>query len=179
MHATTRLEEERLLFDLDKSTDIETVSLRLGMVYGRGMLMIDAARWFAKHRILGIWRKPTWIHLISTDDYLESTKQAIIKEDVKGIYHIGDDGVQTLQEFFDAATTHWGYRKPVRMNVGIILFVSRIFELFSYMFGTKSPLTRDFIKIGMVSYYGDTARMKNELLPKLKYKTYKEGIGTL
>ena len=52
-------------------------------------------------------------------------------------------------------------------------------------FGSKkfvkiiSPLTRDFIKIGMVSYYGDTGRMRNELLKELKYKNYKEGIHTL
>ncbi|OFX43090.1 MAG: hypothetical protein A2046_08740 [Bacteroidetes bacterium GWA2_30_7] len=179
MHATTRLEEEKLLFESGNKNNFEVISLRLGMVYGKGILMIDAARWFAKYNILGIWKKPTWIHLISVHDYLEATKQAIIKENINGIYHIGDDGKQTLQEFFDSATERWGYRKPVRMNVNIILFVAKIFELFSYFFGTKSPLTRDFIKIGMVSYYGDTTRMRNELIKKLKYKTYKEGIETL
>lgn len=179
VHASTRLEEEKLLFDLQKKMKFEAVSLRLGMVYGRGILMIDAARWFAKYHILGIWRKPTWIHLISTPDYLEATKQAIIKENINGIFHIGDEGIQTLQQFLDAATTEWGYRKPVRMNVKIIFFVARIFEIFSYLFKTKSPLTRDFIKIGMVSYYGDTHRMRNELLKELKYKNYKEGIRTL
>lgn len=40
MHARTRLEEEKILFDLKKS-GIETVSLRVGMMYGRGILMID------------------------------------------------------------------------------------------------------------------------------------------
>ena len=50
------------------------------------------------------------------------------------------------------------------------------FELFSSLFGTKSPLTNDFVKIGMVSYYGDTSRMRKELLPELKYKTYKDGM---
>lgn len=179
MHATTRLEEEKVMFDLGEKANIEVVSLRLGMVYGRGILMIDTARWFAKHKILGIWRKPTWIHLISTQDYLEATKQAIIKENISGIYHIGDEGKQTLQQFLDDATEKWGYRKPVRMNVKIILLVARVFELFSYLLGTKSPLTRDFIKIGMVSYYGDTARMRNELLNELKYNNYKEGIETL
>ncbi len=179
IHATTRLEEEKLLFKKGDETNIETISLRLGMVYGKGILMIDTARWFAKYNILGIWKKPTWIHLISIPDYLEATKQAIIKKNIKGIYHIGDEGKQTLQEFLDLATKHWGYRKPVRMNLKIILFVAKLFELFSFIFGTKSPLTKDFIKIGMVSYYGDTTRMKNELLSELKYKTFKEGIGTL
>ena len=179
MHAITRLEEERLLFESGGKNNFEAVSLRLGMVYGKGILMIDAARWFAKHHILGIWKKQTWIHLISIADYLEATKQAIIKSNIKGIYHIGDEGKQTLQEFLDSATEKWGYRKPVRMNVKIILFAARIFELASFLLGTKSPLTRDFVKIGLVSYYGDTTRMNNELLKELKYKTYKEGMETL
>ena len=179
MHAKTRLEEEKLLFDLNNITDIETVSLRLGMVYGKGILMIDTARWFAKHKILGIWKKPTWIHLISKEDYLETVKQAIIKSDIKGIYHFGDDGIQTLQDFFDSATQYWGCHKPVRMNINIIFMMAQFFEYFSLIFGTRSALTRDFIKIGMVSYYGDTSRMRSELLPNLKYKTYKDGIVTL
>jgi nucleoside-diphosphate-sugar epimerase len=177
MHAKTRLEEEILLF---KNKDrFEAVSLRLGMVYGKGILMIDTAKWFAKHRILGIWKKTTWIHLISTIDYLLATKNAILKDNIKGIYHIGDDGIQTLQEFLDDATKKWGYRKPVRMNKYIILFVAKVFEICSLILRTRSPLTRDFIKIGMISYYGDTSRMKEDLLPELKYKTYKEGINTL
>jgi nucleoside-diphosphate-sugar epimerase len=179
MHAKTRLQEEKILFDFEKKTNFEAVSLRVGMVYGRGILMLDAARWFAKYNLLGIWKKPTFIHLISTQDFLESTKQAVIKDNVKGIYHIGDDGIQTLQEFFDSAAKQWGYTKPWRMPVGLIMFAAKLFELFSLLFNTKSPLTRDFIKIGMASYYGDTKRMRNELLKDLKYKTYKEGIKSL
>ena len=38
IHAKTRLEEERYLF----SNVSEPISLRVGMVYGRGILMIDA-----------------------------------------------------------------------------------------------------------------------------------------
>ena len=179
VHAKTRLEEEKILFETGEKNGIEAVSLRLGMVYGRGILMIDTARWFAKHNILGIWKKPTWIHLISTYDYLETTKQAIIKDNIRGIYHVGDDGKQTLQEFLDAATQKWGYHKPVRMSLKIIFFVARIFELSSFLLRTRSPLTRDFIKIGKVSYYGDTSRMRDELLKELKYKNYYEGINTL
>ncbi|MBK8807068.1 MAG: NAD(P)-dependent oxidoreductase [Bacteroidales bacterium] len=179
MHAITRLEEEKLLFKECEKHNINAVSLRLGMVYGKGILMIDTARWFAKYNILGIWKKPTWIHLISIIDYLQATKNAIIKENIKGIYHIGDDGKQTLQEFLDDATKKWGYRKPIRMSNKILFFVAQIFEISSSIFGTRSPLTKDFIKIGMVSYYGDNLRMKTDLLPELKYKTYKEGLNTL
>ena len=130
IHATTRLEEEKLLFEFGERIKFEAVSLRLGMVYGKGILMIDTTKWFAKYSILGIWRKPTWIHLISTQDYLEATKQAIIKENIKGIFHIGDEGKQTLQEFLDAATIKWGYRKPVRMNVKIIFLLQKYLKYF-------------------------------------------------
>jgi len=176
VHALTRLEEEKLLFGREKEGSYEAVSLRVGMVYGKGILMIDAALWFAKHYILGIWKKPTHIHLISTFDFLESTKNAIIKDNIRGIYNIGDEGRQTLQEFFDDITEFRGYHKPWRMPVGLIMFAAEVFELFSKIFGTRSPLTKDFIKIGMASYYGDTKKMRAELLPTLKYKNYKDGI---
>jgi nucleoside-diphosphate-sugar epimerase len=179
MHAKTRLEEEKLLFSQRKEANIETVSLRVGMVYGRGILMIDAARWFAKYKLLGIWQKPTWIHLISTIDFLEAAKQAIIKENINGIYHLGDEGTQTLQEFLDEAAKQWKYKIPWRMPAELIMLAARFFETWSLIFGTKSPLTRDFIKIGMASYYGDTTRMRNELLKDLKFKTFRDGINTL
>ena len=178
VHAQTRLEEEKLLFTESKKHGFEAVSLRVGMVYGKGILMIDAALWFAKHYLLGIWKKPTHIHLISKIDFIESTKNAIIKEGIKGIYNIGDEGKQTLQEFFDDITSYCGYKKPWRMPVWMIMLAARIFEFFSMLFGTRSPLTRDFVKIGMASYYGDTTRMRKELLSELTYKTYKEGIET-
>jgi nucleoside-diphosphate-sugar epimerase len=178
VHARTRLEEEKLLFEYGNKYGFEPVSLRVGMVYGKGILMIDTALWFAKHRLLGIWKKPTHIHLISKIDFLESTRNAVIKDNIKGIYNIGDEGQQTLQEFFDAITEYRSYKKPLRMPVGLIMFAARLFEFFSMIFGTRSPLTRDFVKIGMASYYGDTSRMKKELLHELKYKTYKDGIET-
>ncbi len=178
VHAKTRLEEEKILFESD-GLKTETVSLRVGMVYGKGILMIDAARVFAKYRLLGIWKKPTWIHLISTHDFLESTKQAIIKDHIKGIYHLGDDGVQTLQEFLDEATRFWGYPKPKRMPMKLIMTAAGLFEIASFLFRTKSPLTRDFVKIGSVSYYGDTKRAREELFDRFKYKTFREGIHTL
>lgn len=39
-----------------------------------------------------------------------------------------------------------------------------------------SPLTKDFIDIGRVSYYGDTSRFRKELLPVLNYPTINDGI---
>jgi len=175
-HARTRLEEEKLLFQYGDKYQFEAVSLRVGMVYGKGILMIDAAQWFARHCLLGIWRKPTSIHLISKTDFVDGTIAAILNPDIRGIYHIGDEGVQTLQEFLDDITRYKGNRRPWRMPVWMIMTAARGFELFSSIFGTRSPLTVDFIRIGMVSYYGDTSRMREELLPNLKYNTYKEGM---
>ncbi|MFA6745713.1 MAG: NAD(P)-dependent oxidoreductase, partial [Bacteroides graminisolvens] len=65
VHATTRLREEKDLFRKCAEANIEAVSLRVGMVYGKGILMIDVAEWFSRHYLLGIWKEPTYIHLIS------------------------------------------------------------------------------------------------------------------
>lgn len=175
-HARTRLEEEKLLFQYGDKHSFEAISLRVGMVYGKGILMIDAGQWFARHWLLGIWKKPTWIHLISKTDFVDATIAAIKKENIQGIYHIGDEGVQTLQQFLDDITVYKGNHKPWRMPVWMIMTAARTFELYSAIFGTRSPLTVDFIRIGMVSYYGDTKRMREELLPQLTHKTYKEGM---
>jgi nucleoside-diphosphate-sugar epimerase len=175
VHAQTRQEEERSLFGFGKYVGMEAVALRAGMVYGKGVLMIEAARWFSRHRLLGIWKEPTWIHLISLPDFLEATKQAIIRPGIVGIYHLGDEDELTLQEFLDESTKIWGYHKPLRMPLWLIKLAASCFELSSFLFGVKSPLTRDFIKIGRVSYYGDTTRMRKELLPKLKYRTFDQG----
>jgi nucleoside-diphosphate-sugar epimerase len=175
-HARTRLEEEKSLFEYAGKYKFEAVSLRVGMIYGKGILMIDAGQWFARHWLLGVWKKPTCIHLISKTDFVNATIAAIEKPDIQGIYHLGDEGVQTLQQFLDDITSYKGNQKPWRMPVWMIMTAAKGFELFSLLFGTKSPLTTDFVRIGMVSYYGDTTRMRKELLPELKYKTYWEGM---
>lgn len=176
MHARTRLEEEKLLFQYGDKYGFEAVSLRVGMVYGKGILMIDAGQWFARHWLLGVWEKPTYIHLISKVDFVDATIAAALKPDIKGIYHLGDEGVQTLQQFLDDITVYKGNHKPWRMPEWMIMTAARCFELFSSVFGTRSPLTVDFVKIGMASYYGDAGRMRVELLPELKYRTYKDGM---
>jgi len=178
VHATTRLREEKDLFRKCAEANIEAVSLRVGMVYGKGILMIDVAEWFSRHYLLGIWKEPTYIHLISKDDFLAATTAAIDNENINGIYHIGDEGIQTLQYFFDKIAQHKHYHKPWRMPNWMIMTAARVFELFSTLLGTRSPLTRDFITIGHVSYYGDTTRMRNELLQRLKYKTFEDGLDT-
>ena len=112
-------------------------------------------------------------------DFLRAVEAACIKDEVNGIYHLGDDGKLTLQQFLEKATGYWNLKKPWVMPVWIIYSAAIICEFFASIFKLKSPLTRDFIKIGMASYYGDTGRMKEELLPQLIYPTIDEGIVIL
>lgn len=179
VHAQTRLQEEQYLFKSCENTKTTPVSLRVGMVYGKDILMLDGGRYLMKKRLLGVWKKPTWIHLISLNDFLEAAKQAIIKKDVFGIYQLGDDEPVYLQEFLDMMAKHLGYHKPWRMPEWLIFTAAQIVEWYAKIFKTVSPITKDFIRIGMVNYTGDTKRMKEELLPKLKYPSINEGIEIL
>ena len=65
------------------------------------------------------------------------------------------------------------------MPVWLIRTAAWVFERVSLVTGCRAPLTQDFVTIGRVSYYGDTSRMKKDLLPKLKYPTFRDGIDTL
>ena len=174
-HAKTRLDEEHYLFDQFP----DSISLRVGMVYGKGVLMIEAARWFSKHRLLGVWSENTQIHLISTFDFCEACRAALELPSANGIYHVGDEGKVTLQEFLDMSCRHWGYRVPYRMPLWLIYSAAKCFEFYSMVSGGVSPLTKDFIDIGRVSYYGDTKRFRTELLPILRYATVATGIKNL
>ncbi|MFP4573348.1 MAG: NAD-dependent epimerase/dehydratase family protein [Desulfobacterales bacterium] len=175
VHAQTRLEEEQYLF---KEVEIP-ISLRVGMVYGKGILMIDAAEWFAKRRLLGVWKAPTEIHLISKTDFCKAVVAAIKNESAKGIFHVGDEGNDTLQSFLDIACEIWGCKQPWRMPLWLIYLAAYGFEFTSKVFGIISPLTKDFIDIGRVSYYGDTTRFRKELSPELKYHNVYEGLEEL
>lgn len=179
VHAQTRLKEEQYLFDQCKSSSSIPVSLRVGMIYGKNILMLDAGRYLMKKHLLAVWKKPTWIHLISIDDFLEATKQAIIRNNIQGIYHLGDEKPLYLQEFLDKMAVHLGYSKPLRLPKWCFFAAAWLVEKYAKLFKTVSPITKDFIRIGMVSYTGDTTRMKRDLISKLKYPTIEEGIKIL
>ena len=179
VHAQSRLDEERLLLSKCQETETTPVILRVGMVYGAGILMIEAARWLAHRRLLAVWREPTWIHLISTVDFLNATQAAAVKPDVCGIYHIGDDKPVTLQHFLDEACREWGYPPPRRMPTWSIYLAAAFCELAGTIAGARAPLTRDFIRIGRVSYCGDTRRAREQLMPELTYPSMAQGLCTL
>ncbi len=179
VHARTRLEEERLLIERTRGTSTTPVILRLGMVYGRGILMIEAARWLARRRLLAVWPDPTWIHLLSKPDYLAATAAAIFRPAVQGIYHLGDDQPVTLQHFLDSACRTWDLPPPHRAPSWLIYAAAALCEAAAMIARRRSPLTRDFIRIGRVSYCGDTRRARQELIPTLEYPTLKSGLVTL
>jgi nucleoside-diphosphate-sugar epimerase len=179
VHAQTRLDEERLLLERTHDTATTPVVLRLGMIYGRGILMIEAARWLARRRLLGIWREPTLLQLLSIADFLEATEAAILKPGIRGIYHVGDERPVTLQQFLDAACDAWGYRRPVRLPAAFVHLAAWLCEKSAIIAGTRSPLTRDFVRLGMVPHWGDTARARTELVPILRYPTLEHGLSTL
>lgn len=179
VHAQTRLAEERLLLDRTQGTATTPIILRLGMVYGRGILMIEAAKWLARHRLLAVWNEPTWIHLISAADSLRATEAAIANPRARGIYHVGDEQPVTLQRFLDEACRTWGYRRPYRLPVPLFYVAASLCEVVGALFRIRSPLTRDFITIGRVSYFGDTSAMRHDLLPALQFPTLTDGLGTL
>ena len=178
-HAQTRLEEERHLLSRVEGTDTEPVVLRLGTLYGRGLRMVEAARWLARRRLLCVWRQPTIYQLLSIPDYLAAVEAAIFGERVRGIYHVGDEQPVTIQEFLDAACRVWGHARPHRIPYWSIYLAASLCEAFATIAGTGSPLTRDFVRLGRVSHWGDTSRARAELMPELVYPTLEDGLATL
>jgi uncharacterized protein YbjT (DUF2867 family) len=129
--------------------------------------------------LLAVWKEPTSIHLIATADYLDATEAAIAKPEARGIYHVGDEQPVTLQHFLDEACRVWQCPRPRRLPPPLFYVAAAVCEAFAFVARVRSPLTRDFITIGRVSYCGDTSRMRGELLPCPRYPTLADGLHTL
>ena len=179
VHAQTRLEEERLLVERTQQSATTPVVLRMGMIYGRGILMVEAARWLARRRLLCVWREPTLLQLLSTADFLRAAEAAIVKPGVRGIYHVGDEQPVTVQHFLDEACRVWGCSTPTRMPYSLIYAAACACECAAMVARTPSPLTRDFVRLGRVPHWGDTRRAREELIPRLVHPTLESGLSTL
>lgn len=179
VHAQTRLEAERLLLSSTEATETVPIVLRSGVIYGRGVLMIEAARWLMRRRLLPIWRQSTWYHWLALPDFLAGVRSALEHQGASGIYHLGDDQPLALQAGLDRIADHWGYPRPWRLPGWTFYLAGAAVELFASLTGSAAPLHRDFIRIGMVSHCGDTSRMKAELLPKLRYPSLESGLSLL
>lgn len=175
VHFQTRLIAERVVL-ASAGTPIVPVILRAGFVYGTGVKLIEAARRLGRYRLLAIWRKPTWIHLIALPDFLAAVRAAIEQPHAHGIYNICDDAPLTAQEFLDRLAIHFGYGRPLRLPEWAFRAAAAGCELFAAVFRTAAPLTRDIVRAGMTSAVADTSRMKRELLSQLEYPTLAEGI---
>lgn len=179
VHARTRLEAERALFEACRGRAMTPIALRPGMVYARGVLMIDAARWLLRRRLLPVWRRPTWVHLLALPDFLAAARAALEAPGATGIYNLADDSPLTLQQVLDTAADHWGCPRPLRLPQWSFFAAAMVVELFASVFRTAAPITRDFIRIGMASYMTDTSRMKHDLLPELRYPSLAAGLALL
>jgi nucleoside-diphosphate-sugar epimerase len=179
VHAQTRLEEERLLFERAQRSETTPVVLRLGMIYGRGILMIEVARWLARRRLLCVWKEPTLLQLLSTEDFLRAAAAAITKPAIHGIYHVGDEQPVTVQQFLDAACRRWGCPAPMRIPYSLIYAAACLCEGGAMIAKTRSPLTRDFVKLGRVPHWGDTRRAREALVPELVHPTLEAGLLSL
>jgi len=153
--------------------------LRLGMVYGRGILMIDAARWLAERHLLAVWRRPTMMQLLSRDDFVRAVEASINKPGARGIYHVGDERPVTLQQFLDEACRVWNCARPIRVPVALVYAAAWLCETYALAARSRSPLTRAFVRIGRVSHWGDTRRAREELIPDLRFPTLESGLETL
>ena len=176
VHARTRLEAERLLMARTEGSTTVPVILRLGVVYGEGVLLIDAARRLARRGLLGVWREPTVLQLIAVPDYLRATEAAILRQAVSGIYHVGDDQPITIQEFLDGLCAAWGYRRPLRIPMWAVHGAASLCEFVALCAGTRAPLTRDIVVLGRVSHWGDTRRARADLVPQLIYPSFSTGL---
>lgn len=179
VHAKTRLAAEEYLFNQSRERKMTAIALRPGMIYAKRVLMIDVARSLLSRRLLAVWNEPTYIHLLSLPDFLKCVRLTIENDALKGVYNLGDEQPTTLQAFLDAAAQQWGLSKPWRLPKWLFPFAGWCCEQFAMVFRTRSLLTQDFIKIGMVSYVCDTSRMKKEIMPTLEFPTLKDGLTLL
>jgi nucleoside-diphosphate-sugar epimerase len=179
VHFRTRLEAERCLLEACEGSSMVPVVFRAGIVYGRGIKLVEGARWMLRHRLMAIWTKSTWAHLIALPDFLAALQCAIEGQDVRGIYQVCDDAPLTLQDFLDKLADHYNCPRPWRLPRWIFHLAGIGCEAAALIFHTTSPLNRDIVRAGMTSCVADNSRMKRELLPTLAYPTIEEGMKLL
>lgn len=179
IHARTRLEAEKYLFGVCKDKSMKPLVLRAGVIYGRDIKLIEAARKLMRYGVFAVWRNPTWVHLLALPDFLRSVEIAIERDSLSGIYNLCDDHPITLQEFLDALAAHWGYRKPRRLPAFCFHGAAAFCELLATIFRTRTPLTRDMIHMGMTSVVADTTRMKRDISKTLLHPSFRSGLTSV
>jgi nucleoside-diphosphate-sugar epimerase len=179
VHFRTRLEAEKYLLDACKDSAMVPVVFRAGIVYGKGIKLVEGARWMLRHRLMAIWKKPTWAHLIALPDFLAALQAAIESEKARGIYQVCDDAPLTLQDFLDKLADHYSCPHAWRLPEWMFHVAGISCEGAALILRTGAPLNRDIVRAGMTSCVADNSRMKRELLPVLAYPTIAEGMKLL
>jgi nucleoside-diphosphate-sugar epimerase len=179
LHARTRLAAERALLAACAGTTTTPVILRLGVVYGPGMKLVESARWLARRRLLAVWRAPTWVHLLALRDAVAAVAAAVERPGVWGIYQVGDERPLSLQEFLDALAATVGGARPWRLPAWCFHAAAAAAETVARVCRTAAPLNRDILRMGMTSAVADTRRCRAELLPTLSCPTLEEGLREL
>jgi nucleoside-diphosphate-sugar epimerase len=179
IHFRTRLEAENYLLEACRGTAMAPVVFRAGIVYGPRIKLIQAACWMLRHRLMAIWKKPTWAHLIALPDFLSALQSVVENQTASGIYQICDDYPITLQDFLDQLADHFGFPRPWRLPAPVFHIAGFGVEVAALILDRPAPLNRDIVRAGMTSCVADTSRMKRELLPTLAYPTTKQGISLL
>lgn len=179
IHARTRLAAEKYLLDSCAHGSMTPVILRAGVIYGPGVKLIEAARTLMRWRVMAIWRRPTWVHLLALADFLNCVERAIEIPAVHGIYNLCDDQPLYLQDFLDRLARHWGYPTAWRLPEVCFTTTAVTCESIASLLRTSAPLTRDMIHMGMTSVVADTSRMKRDIAPALIYPTLAEGLAAL
>jgi nucleoside-diphosphate-sugar epimerase len=179
VHFRTRLEAESHLVRACKGSSMIPVVFRAGIVYGKGIKLIEGAQWMLRHHLMAIWRRPTWAHLIALPDFLSALQAAIENPNASGIYQVCDDGPLLLQDFLDRLADHYGCPRPWRLPAWVFHVAGLGCEAAALILDTAAPLNRDIVRAGMTSSVADNSRMKRELLPALSYPTLEAGIVIL
>lgn len=108
---------------------------------------------------------------------LDAAAAALIKENIEGIYHLGDERPFTIQEFLDEATRMWGYPRPWENALVDDSLSGRCVRGVRYRLRhgltSHTRLRPDRAR----SHCGDTRRMREALLPRLKYPTVRGRHG--
>ncbi|HUB07308.1 MAG TPA: NAD(P)-dependent oxidoreductase [Myxococcales bacterium] len=178
-HFRTRRAAERLVIERCEGTATAPVIFRAATVYARGLKLVEGARGLLQKRLLAVWRRPTWLHLVALPDFLGALQAAVEKEGVRGIYQVGDEAPLTLQDCLDRFAERLGVPHPRRLPEWTFHAAAAACEGWALAFGTSAPLTRDFMRAGMVSSVADIGRMKRELWPVLRYPSFAQGIELL
>ena len=152
---------------LAQGTTMTPIIFRAGIVYGRDIKMIRAVRWMLRHRVMAIWKKPTWAHLLALPDFLAALQTVIESESADGIYQL------------DKLADYWQFARALRLPEWSFHSAGALCELVALMVRTAAPLNPDIVNAGMTSCVADTTRMKREVLSSLAYPTIDHGLSLL